>query len=243
MTATRDAEPLDDPPPLRATVQRRAIGDNLDAPETLAFCIPTLAILPCVIIATYVRMVTPELAHTQCSSQPRDPPAFLPTTTVFGGRHLYEPFASTSNLCYFASGAFMIVYSMPNRGFVYPHVYTMGVLYIILGGARITFALLILAPTYPHPSPYHNPSSNPNPTPIPNSLVGSWSFHEDQSRLGTWQHAVRAGPRPAHGMRPRSTLRPSAPPRPCLGGHIYDLRLLRHARRLIIHSARPCGER
>lgn len=158
----READPL--PPPdepeaqFLIPLQSAYVGDNIQASETLALALPTLGLIPCVIYAAIVYR-NPTLTFTECSRN-LDPPAFLPIAFL-GGTQIYEPFSTTTNVCYWLAGLSIYLYQIFNYAFLFPQMYAHpSVVYCIVHAqaaadtlsSRTTTILQVLARVAPHDS-------------------------------------------------------------------------------------------
>lgn len=140
-TSDGEAQPL-------IPLQSSLIGDNIQASETLALTLPTLGYLASAIYATVVYS-DPALAYTECSAS-GGPPAFLPIARL-GSAQVYEPFSTATNVCYWLAGVGIYLYNYPNMAFLYPQMYWVALLLIILGVGSASFhAIGSVRGTWPH---------------------------------------------------------------------------------------------
>lgn len=108
---------------------KRIIGDNILAAETIAIAMPTFALIPSAVYASYVYSL-PNINYTGCVVN--GVPAYLPDSSI-GDIHIYEPFSTSSNLAYIMSALAIYLYYIPNGAFVHMQMYTVGTLFILLG--------------------------------------------------------------------------------------------------------------
>jgi hypothetical protein len=112
---------------------QRVIKDNVLASETIAIILPTMAIIPCTIFSLVVRN-DPTIVYTKCVKNGVLP--YLPELKI-GTFNVYEPFSTTSNLAYIASGIGIFLYYLPNKAFLHMQMYIVGTLFIILGTGSV----------------------------------------------------------------------------------------------------------
>jgi hypothetical protein len=112
---------------------QRVIKDNVLASETISIILPTMAIIPCTIFSIAVRS-DPTILYTTCVKNGVLP--YLPQLKI-GAINVYEPFSTTSNLAYIASGIGIFLYYLPNKAFLHMQMYIVGTLFIILGTGSV----------------------------------------------------------------------------------------------------------
>lgn len=139
---------------------------RVGAPETFAFTLPTLALVPAVLFAAHVYSA-PNLEYTHCPSREvpaaalnastpgEAPPAFNPVTHAYiGSTQIVEPFRTATNLCYWVAGVGVLMHAVVNGAVLHPQAFLLAALFAFLG-------------------------------------AGSAMMHASGGHLGTWSHAVR----------------------------------------------------